>query len=514
MWMDRGGSPLEAELADLWKQVLGLDTVGVDDNFVTLGGTSVLAGEMVARVRRTFGLDVAVRDVLAGMTISEMSQRPLRFTKTSEAGVEASDQLWMPSVLQEVMLERGRPSFVAFLSRLTGKIDADRMKAALDELTTRHESLRLQFVDTDEGWRLRLKEPAEGLIPFSVEPADPEWSTEELVEHARLRFRAFREHRDSLAEVVHFDGGPEHSALLVLFEHLVFDGEAIRIFLRELARAYSGTPVDADEPFVSFIKRAQAERTMAQDHPETVEYWREIMDAIGPYPRIELPKLAERVPDQVPAAARAERPLDPAVLQGLHERCRQAATTPLIGYLATLLVALHHKIGKSQRIGLNTAASRRSTPGSENVIGLFADEMTLDLGVSTDDFDVALAQVKERVLGAVSHDGVARRDLMQILSPDAQIIRRSTPYLWFSHPVGYENLEVSLGEDAKLSHTRLVEDLAVRGRPYPGLGLEVEQYASETPQLVCEYAPVEYPEDEAADLLDKWAEAMARAAER
>ncbi|GAB3007465.1 condensation domain-containing protein [Saccharothrix stipae] len=512
--MDRGAAPLEQELASLWQGVLGLPRVGVDDNFVALGGTSVLAGEMVARVRRSFGLDVAVRDVLAGMTISEMSKRPKRFERTAVAGVEASDALWMPSVLQEVMLERGRPSFVAFLSHLTGKVDPDRMRAALDDLTTRHESLRLEFVDTDEGWRLRLRPPAPGLIPFSAEPRDPEWSTEELVARARLRFRAFRESRRSLAEVVHYDGGPEHSALLVLFEHLVFDGEAIRVFLKELARCYTGTPADPDEPFVSFLRHAQAERTAVRDHPETVAYWREVMRELGPYPRIDLPGLAERVPDAVPAAARAEHPLDPAVLHRLHERCREAATTPLIGYLATLLVALHHKIGRPQRIGINTAASRRSAPGSENVIGLFADEMTLDLGVGTPDFDVALAQVRQRVLGAVEHDVVARRDLMRALSPDAQIIRRSTPYLWFSHPVGYEALEVSLGGDATLSRTRLVEDLAVRGRPYPGLGLEVERYAGETPRLVCEYAPVEYPAEEAASLLAEWAAAMARAAER
>jgi hypothetical protein len=357
---------------------------------------------------------------------------------------------------------------------------------------------------------MRPKTATGRAIPLSVEKYDAAWSAEEMLNQARLRFRAFRNQRGSLAEVVHYEGDGDEGALLVLFEHLVFDGEAIRIFLKELARAYTGTP--ADEPLVSFVQHAQDERTAIEDYPETVEYWRNVLAEIGPYPRIDLPRLEERVPDQVPPADRAERPLDPAVLRALNERCRAAAATPLIGYLATLLVGLHHKIGEPRRIGVNTASSGRGEPGSENTVGLFADEMTLDLGVSTADFGTALAQVKERVFTALGHDQIGRRDLMQLLSPDAQIIRRSTPYLWFTHPHGYEQVVVSLGQDATLSHTRLVEDLAVRGRPYPGLSLEVEEYAEQPPQLLCEYAPSEYPAEEAADLLDKWAEAMIQAA--
>jgi Condensation domain/Phosphopantetheine attachment site len=507
--MGRSPKELEPQLVDLWQSLLGLDDVGVNENFVTLGGTSLLAADLVAQARRTFALDVSVRDVLAGLTIAELARRPKREARTFDTGVAMSDTLWMPSVLQEVMLERGRPSFVAFLSKLSGRIDPDRMRSALDELVERHESLRLEFVDTDEGWRMRLKPAAERVIPFTVEKYDSSWTADELLDQARLRFRAFRNERTSLAEVVQYEGDGDEGALLVLFEHLVFDGEAIRIFLKELARAYTGTP--PDEQIVSFVLHAQAERTAVEDHPETVEFWQKVMSEIGPYPRIDLPRLKERVPDQVPAADRAERPLDPDVLRTLHERCRAVAATPLIGYLATLLVGLHHKIGEPRRIGVNTASSGRGEPGSENTVGLFADEMTLDLGVSTPDFDTALAQVKERVLTALGHDQVGRRDLMQLLSPDAQIIRRSTPYLWFTHPHGYEQVVVSLGDDAKLSHTRLVEDLAVRGRPYPGLSLEVEEYAGQPPQLLCEYAPEEYPADEAADLLDKWADAMVQA---
>lgn len=508
--MDQSADQLETQLTEMWRRVLGLEHVGLEDNFVSLGGTSVLAGELVTQVRRVLALDVAVRDIIAGMTISELAKRPKRPKQVFEE-VKGADKLWMPNVLQEVMLERGRPSFVAFLTKITGTVNSDRMREALTQIATRHESLRLEFIDTDEGWRLRLNEPGPGFVPFEVEPYNPAWSSDELMAEARLRYRAFRANRRSLAKVVHLDGGDGEGALLVLFEHLIFDGEAIRIFLHELARCYSGIPVNPDDPFVSFIRHAQAERTAAKDHPETVEYWRELMSELGPYPRIDLPHLKERVPDQVPPAERAERPLDRVALDALHDRCREAAATPLIGYLATLLMGLHQKIGKPQRIGVNTASSGRSEPGSDGVIGLFADEMTLDLGVSTPDFDVALPQVKERVLSALSRDQVARRDLAQILSPDAQIIRRSTPYLWFTHPVGYENVEVALGEDATISHARLVEDLGARGRPYPGLSLEVEQFADETPRLLCEFAPDEYPADEAADLLEKWADAVVRA---
>lgn len=73
----------ERLLADVWAQVLGLERVGVDDNFFRLGGHSLLAGDVVARAREALGLDVPVRLLIASPTIRGMAEAIERAPRTA-----------------------------------------------------------------------------------------------------------------------------------------------------------------------------------------------------------------------------------------------------------------------------------------------------------------------------------------------------------------------------------------------------------------------------------------------
>jgi acyl carrier protein len=67
------GTPIEAALARLWCHVLGLEQVGLHDHFLDLGGHSLMATQIVSRVRETFHLDVPQRALLETPTVSEMA---------------------------------------------------------------------------------------------------------------------------------------------------------------------------------------------------------------------------------------------------------------------------------------------------------------------------------------------------------------------------------------------------------------------------------------------------------
>jgi amino acid adenylation domain-containing protein len=67
-------TPVEEWLADLWKQVLAVDTVSIDDNFFHLGGHSLLVARVIARVRQEFGVDIPLRRLWESPTIAELSQ--------------------------------------------------------------------------------------------------------------------------------------------------------------------------------------------------------------------------------------------------------------------------------------------------------------------------------------------------------------------------------------------------------------------------------------------------------
>ncbi|MGH7232864.1 MAG: non-ribosomal peptide synthetase, partial [Nitrospiraceae bacterium] len=66
-------TPLEKELAEIWKEVLCLDEVGTQDNFLDLGGDSLLASQIISRVIKRFELDLPVQLLFDSPTIAEMA---------------------------------------------------------------------------------------------------------------------------------------------------------------------------------------------------------------------------------------------------------------------------------------------------------------------------------------------------------------------------------------------------------------------------------------------------------
>jgi len=64
----------EAQVAQIWSEVLGLERVGVEENFFTLGGHSLLATQVVSRLRQEFGLDIALRSMFEAPTVARLAQ--------------------------------------------------------------------------------------------------------------------------------------------------------------------------------------------------------------------------------------------------------------------------------------------------------------------------------------------------------------------------------------------------------------------------------------------------------
>ena len=67
--------PIQKEMAQIWSQVLGIDTISLDDNFFDLGGHSLTAVQMTFRIRQTFGVDFPLQAVLQAPVLRAQAQR-------------------------------------------------------------------------------------------------------------------------------------------------------------------------------------------------------------------------------------------------------------------------------------------------------------------------------------------------------------------------------------------------------------------------------------------------------
>jgi thioesterase domain-containing protein/acyl carrier protein len=81
-------SRIEAGLAEIWQELLGLKQVGIQDNFFNLGGHSLQAIRLASRIQDKFGFEVSVRDVFEAPTIARFTQRMNQTEDTADCHVE------------------------------------------------------------------------------------------------------------------------------------------------------------------------------------------------------------------------------------------------------------------------------------------------------------------------------------------------------------------------------------------------------------------------------------------
>src|SRR6185437_10204227 len=159
----------EKIVAGVFAEVLGVDRVGLDDDFFALGGDSLVATRASARLQLTLGREVPVRYLFDASTVGDLAhylerhrggiarppvQRMARPTRVPLS--YAQSRLWFIDQLQGPSPAYNMPAAL----RLGGRLDADALGAALGDVVGRHESLRTLFT-AQEGIPLQVVVPAE-----------------------------------------------------------------------------------------------------------------------------------------------------------------------------------------------------------------------------------------------------------------------------------------------------------------------------------------------------------------
>ena len=162
-------TPLEARLAGIFGEVLGIVAVSIDDSFFALGGHSLLAARVLARVRAELGLELPLRTLFESPTVAALAlaveraahargevdevdgdRRARRRAVRSDRGGEpplsfAQERLWFLDRLEPGSALYNLPAAV----ELRGRLSVPALAASLAAIAARHEILRTSYVERD-----------------------------------------------------------------------------------------------------------------------------------------------------------------------------------------------------------------------------------------------------------------------------------------------------------------------------------------------------------------------------
>lgn len=234
---------IEAQLAEIWSQVLGLEQVGIHDNFFELGGDSILSIQAIAKAKQA-GIQLSPKQLFDYPTIAQLaavvSTTPDQ--QTEQGAVTGAVPLtpiqkWF--FAQELLDSHHWNQ--AVLLQLRQKLEPALLAKAVQQLLIHHDTLRLRFECTASGWQQVNAAPDE-VAPFSHIDLSAMPASEQLsaMEAAATQLQASLDlEKGPILRVALFDFGTKQpSRLLIVIHHLAVDGVSWRILLADLQTAY------------------------------------------------------------------------------------------------------------------------------------------------------------------------------------------------------------------------------------------------------------------------------------
>ncbi|MEU9012545.1 amino acid adenylation domain-containing protein [Streptomyces sp. NPDC048479] len=444
-------SPQEETLCALFAEVLGLaeGSVGIDSNFFELGGHSLLATRLISRARTALKAELAIRDLFEAPTVAELVERatgsPTADRPTLTAGERpaelplshAQQRLW---VIQQIECTSAAYNF-PLVMRLRGTLDVDAWRAALADVTVRHEALRTVFAERD-GQAFQRVLPIGQAHPVVECVRAGEDEVAGIVDAAINRpfdLAAELPLRATIVEVA-----PEDHVVVLLLHHITTDEWSDRPFLRDLATAYaarrSGSAPEWEPLPVQYADYALWQQRLLGDQADQqslaarqLEYWRTTLQ--GAPEEIELP--ADRPRPARPAFSGAELDIDfdTAVYQGLKRLSRESGASMFMVVHAAV-AALLHRMGAGTDVPLGSPIAGRSDEALDDLVGFFVNTLVLRTDLSGDpSFTELLARVRDTDLAAFSHADVPFESVVEKLNPTRSLARNPL----FQVMVGYHN---------------------------------------------------------------------------
>jgi amino acid adenylation domain-containing protein len=425
---------LEEKIAGVWREVLHLDEVGVNDNFFDLGGHSLHAMQVMGRLRDLLSVELPVSDLFEAPTVAGLANaieanasQPAAHTAPVLPAERreppplsfAQQRLWFLHQLEPEAPLYNLPQAI----HLTGRLNLGALQRSFQEILVRHEVLRTTY-------QLYQGQPVQVIAPaaqVAVPLVDLSPSASE-VQQRRLREciadearKPFALERDLMLRVTLIRLAPEEHVLLVTTHHIAADGWSIEVLWQEFASLYSSflraSAPALPPPRIQYADYAIWQRNWLQGDlmEKQLNYWREQLK--GAPALLELPLDHSRPAIQSYRGARHSVEFPAPLIEQLKVLGQSEGCTLFMTLLAGFQTVLSRYSGCEDLV-VGTVMANRNRPELEGVIGCFANTLVLRTSFAGNPtFRELLQRTRKTTLEAYAHQDLPFERLVEELQP-------------------------------------------------------------------------------------------------
>ena len=458
-------SDLEARVLLIWQTVVDAPAAGIDDSYFDLGGDSLRAMTLIARLNEELGTELRISDLYHHPTVrglagevegSATCRAPHTEPPAAESPGTATEYPITTSQAGIYYLQRLAPRSTAYNIPLSfavrGPLDVSRLRKAVDELVRRHDAFRTRFTIRDHKV-IGLVEPT-AEVPIVRQEIQPGEETDVLRDFVQpfdlTKAPLMRVKVASCSEAEH------HIAFDI--HHVIFDGASVALLLDELVRLYAGDSVP-DQAGLSYAAHALlAERESAEERARQQRaYW--LGKLGGDRTPLALPLDFPRGRVQRFSGDYVELSIGPERRRQVESLAKAAGTTVFSTLFSLFASVLSHLSGQDD-ITMGIPVECRRDPRIRSTIGMFVNTLAVRVGVDrTRPMRDQLTAHGTELFAALDHQEYPFETLVR----DLRIQQDDQPPLF----------DVMFAYYPRLS----VEDL------FPGTDLTVEHYHVDRPRI-------------------------------
>ncbi|NJO81279.1 MAG: amino acid adenylation domain-containing protein [Blastochloris sp.] len=433
---------IEQTLSAIWGSVLGIDQVGIHDNFFALGGDSILSIQIIARASQ-HNLALTPRDVFEHPTIADLATVVGQGKKVlAEQGPVTGTVPLLP--IQQWFFKQSLPERHHFnqsvLLTVPPTISYNTLTQLVPALMQHHDVLRTRFIGTvTDDWTQLIDAPSDTHLPLTVidiQHLTASEQTDAILNECTIAQETLNLSDGPLLRLVYFNNGPtELGRLFIVIHHVVVDGVSWRILLEDLQLIFQqisqNQPVQLPPKTTSFkmwSERLQ-EWELSDQLAQEKSYWEALVSApIPPLP------LDYDTPRHEAIAATAESisvELSVSETLSLLQNVPPVYNTQINDVLLTALAQTLTVLYENDRIRIDMEGHGRVDAFDDidlsRTVGWFTAKYPVLLNLhGLEDVGAQLCAVKEQ-LRQIPHQGVGYGALRWYDSEDTDVLEPSVP---------------------------------------------------------------------------------------
>ncbi len=429
-------SNTEKIMCVIWQDLLGLDQVGITNNFFHFGGHSLLAVRLVAQLEARLEVVIPVRAVFEYSTLEALAEyvdhtqhkglKPLPAISPRSASHKIPLSLVQQSYWFLYQLEEGGAMYnVAATLCLKGKVDIAALESAFNAVVARHENLRTRLVRDGKGayqngtyqaidqvssWRLSQVDTDESEVQSLVQ----EYERKAFVLEQEVAFKARL-----------FCVGEQNYALSIVSHHSAIDGWSMDILIKEISQFYNAFCLGIEDPLqplsIQYGDYAvwQQEHIRGERYDFQCSYWKEQLSGLAPL--LNLP--TDYIRPSVQSYRGDSCPIEiPKPLSNELSLYAQSQGVTLFHVLLGGMAVLLSRYARTTDIPIGTAIANRPQQALEELIGCFANTVVLRCNVSRDhNFTTLVRAVRDTALDAFSHSDIPFDGVVESVQPERSL---------------------------------------------------------------------------------------------